>query len=69
MASGVNVGDHVWFNTGDGDKIGHVVKEEHDVDGETKATVQTPDGSRVKVGYREPKDRDDQGAGGTFWLV
>lgn len=61
----------MWYDAGDseGEKIGHVVKAEHNVGGEQKAVVQTPNGGRVTVGYREPADRDAEGAGGTFWLV
>lgn len=67
--SGVKTGDVVWTNLGDGDLLAFVQKGEHDVNGELKATVQNPEGRGVNVGYREPEDRDEGGAGLTFWLV
>jgi hypothetical protein len=67
-ASGVKAGDPVFVNIGGGDKIGLVFKGEHEQgDGTLKAHVQL--GREIfTVGYREPKERDDHGAGGTFWL-
>jgi hypothetical protein len=48
---------------------------EHDVlalfvdDGEDKDVVQAPDGSQHRLAYREPEDRDERGAGLTWWKV
>jgi len=66
-ASGVKVGSKVLCDVGKGTRIGFVLEPEHDVGGELKAAVQV--GSSVYVvGYREPGDRDEGGAGLTFWL-
>lgn len=64
----VKVGDVVWANDGQ-DWLGLVKKAEHDVHGEQKALVQKTPGDDHVLGYREPEDRDANGAGGTFWLV
>lgn len=68
-ASGVKAGDVVWANTGGSDWLGLVKKGEHEVNGELKALVQNTPGDDSVLGYREPEDRDGEGAGGTFWLV
>ena len=69
-ASGVSAGDHVWANDGGTDFVGHVQKGEHEnAAGELKALVQHPDGTSSLFGYRDPKDDDEHGKGGTFWLV
>jgi len=59
-----HVGEHVWYNVGGEDEIGHFVKE-----GADKDTIQTVDGSRKQLAYREPADRDDQGSGVTWWKI
>lgn len=67
--SKVKVFDHVWFNDGGPDQIGHIAKPEHDIgNGELKAVIQVPGGGHILCGYREPKDRDEGGSGRTFWL-
>lgn len=65
----VKVGDVVHANDGGDDWLGLVKKGEHDVGGEQKALVQKSAENDVVLGYREPEDRDANGAGGTFWLV
>ncbi len=65
--SGVKVGDVVWANDGGEDFLGLVRKPEHDVNGELKAVIQTPNGGKLVAGYREPEGDSDKGD--TFWLV
>lgn len=65
-------GDHVQADFGDGNGavIGHVLSGPHENGaGETKYTIQKPGGGHAELGWREPKDRDSAGAGGTFWSV
>lgn len=70
MPEHFEIGDHVWANTGKDDWIGHVASSAFkDENGDTKYRVQEPSGGLVTLGYREPKDRDEAGAGGTFWRV
>lgn len=64
------IGEHVWANIGGDDWIGHVASGPYEnADGDTKYRVQAPDGGTVELTYREPEDRDDAGAGDTFWKV
>lgn len=64
------VGDHVWADFGDGKVLAHVVRPAHDNEaGETKYSVQSPDGSHHDLAYREPQDRDEHGSGLTFWSL
>lgn len=64
------VGEHVWANTGEKDFIGHVAGAPFEnAQGETKQKVQTPDGGIVALALRAPGDRDERGAGGTFWPI
>lgn len=71
--SGVKFGTKVGASLKNGqlrnaDLVGFALGEEFDVDGELKARIQV--GTEVHVlGYREPKDRTDDDAGRTFWLV
>lgn len=59
-------GDHVWAQFGEEPQvIAHVAGPQ--VDG--KYPVQKPDGTIVPLTHREPSDRDNHGAGGTFWAV
>jgi len=57
-------GDVVWANTGEHDVLALFVKHGNDKD-----TVQMPNGNHVQLGYREPEDRDANGAGMTWWKV
>jgi hypothetical protein len=65
MAANVKVGEHVHYNDGGKDSIGHVLDEESGP--EEKALIQTADGGRDHFGYREPTPGSDKGM--TFWLV
>lgn len=71
MAGKFAIGDHVWASSGGEDKcICHVSKLAHEnAAGETKWGIQVPDGSDYDLTYREPKDRDEHGFGGTFWSI
>ncbi len=60
-------GDVVDADFGDGYKVAFVAKGAHDVSGETKYGIQSPDGGVVKMAYRE-KD-DVQASGGTSGLT
>ncbi len=61
--------DHVHADFGGGPCIAHYVSGPHDVGGETKHTIQAPDGSKVNLAHREPADRDAAGSGLTFWAA
>ncbi len=65
--SGVQALDVVFVDVGDGKRAGIVLKPEHDVNGELKATVDVG-GSVHNLGYRAPKDRTNNDGGLTFWL-
>ncbi len=60
-------GDKVWVNQGGKDKIGFFIRDGHDND-TTKDTVQVGD-TLVAVAFREPSDRDEKGAGLTYWSL
>lgn len=66
-------GDHVMadFGGGDGAQVSHVLSGPHENGaGETKWTIQKPDGGHAELTHTEPKDRDSQGSTGvTFWSV
>jgi hypothetical protein len=57
-------GDVVWADFGGGPMLALFVEEDGDKD-----VVQHPDGSRVRLAYREPEDRDERGSGKTWWKV
>jgi len=62
---------HVWCSPNGGPgQLGHIVRSIYtNAAGEDKADI-CFDGSNVMaMGYREPGDRDAQGAGGTFWNI
>jgi hypothetical protein len=60
-------GAKVWANTGGKDMIGFIISgPEGDED---KYVVQIGDAQYGGMGYREPADRDANGAGLTFWKV
>ena len=65
------IADHVWASIGGEDKvICHVAKFAFEnAAGETKYGIQSPDGGDHELAYREPSDRDEHGAGGTFWKI
>lgn len=64
----MKTGTVVWCNTGEGDVLGLYVEDAGDQDdGTQKDLIQLPDGSQRKLAYREPADRDEAGAGGTWW--
>ncbi len=69
MGDGFHNADHVHADFGGGPVIAHYVSGPHEVGGETKHTIQAPDGSHVNLAYREPADRDAGGSGFTFWKV
>jgi hypothetical protein len=50
--------------------LGHIVRSAYENEaGETKSDI-CYDGTNVMaMAYREPSDRDEQGAGGTFWNI
>lgn len=57
------VGEVVWANfDGMRDVLALFVKE-----GGDKDVIQAPDGSHAHLAYREPGDRDQGGAGRTWW--
>lgn len=61
----MKTGDVVWANfDGQRDVLALFVKE-----GGDKDVVQSPDGSHEHLAYREPDDRDEHGAGRTWWKV
>ncbi len=60
----MKAGDVVWANDGGEDVLAFFVKESGDKD-----TIQMPDGNHKKLAYREPSDREDKGAGVTWWKV
>lgn len=61
----MRAGDVVWANfDGQHNVLALFVKETGDKD-----VVQAPDGSHESLAYREPEDRDEQGAGRTWWKV
>lgn len=62
----MQTGDVVWasLQSGDEPRLCLYVKDAGDKD-----IIQTPDGSHVKLDYREPADRDEQGSGQTWWKV
>ncbi len=64
-----HVGDHVMADFGNGPVVAHVAKAKHDVGGEEKFGIQSPDGKTHEMAYREAEDRDAGGAGGTFWKI
>jgi hypothetical protein len=63
-------GQHVWCSpNGTHDVLGHVVKLAHQNEaGETKYGIWAG-GAVHDLAYREPADRDANGAGGTFWTL
>lgn len=60
-------GEHVNYDLGGGARVGHFHHGPVEQHGEEKFAIQVADGSVQALAYREPKDRDDNGAGGTFW--
>jgi hypothetical protein len=60
-------GAKVWANTGGDDKIGFILSGPEGP--EDKYVVQIGSGAHSGMGYREPEDRDANGAGLTFWKV
>lgn len=63
-------GQKVWANSGDGKRVGFILEEEGEVEGYDglKAVVQIGANPHV-LAYRELKDDDERGSGGTFWLL
>lgn len=61
---------HVWCSPGGGEPVlGHIVRSSYTNDaGEQKVDV-FAEGAVHSLAYREPEDRDDQGAGGTYWNI
>ena len=61
----MKTGDVVWANfDGSHNVLAFFVKE-----GGDKDTIQAPDGSHETLAYREPEDRDEHGAGRTWWKL
>ena len=66
----MKTGDVVWANFGDGDVLALYVDDAGEqADGTQKDLIQAPDGAHRKLAYREPGDRDDAGAGLTWWKI
>jgi hypothetical protein len=61
---------HVWCSPNGGPgELGHIVRSSYtDANGDTKSDVLVGDTVHA-LGYREPADRDANGAGGTFWNI
>lgn len=64
--SNFNPGDMVFADTGDGKLVGFILAGPHG--DEDKYTVQVG-AEKHELGHREPADRDEHGAGGTFWAI
>lgn len=66
MAAQFKPGEHVWADFGEGKRLAHVAGPEND----GKYPIQNPENGRTEeLGYREPEDRDQAGAGRTFWTI
>lgn len=61
----MKTGDVVWANfDGEHDVLAFYVKDAGD-----KEVIQAPDGTKAQLAYREPGDRDEGGAGRTWWKL